>query len=191
MSVLISVKKGDTIYMGADTQTTVCGRSMNQKRESNLKIHKYKNGLLLGHVGNVASGFRIYSCNELFEDIDGELTKEYIVTSIVPKIIEILAKNNLIDDEKKTMNGTFVIAYKDKAFRIYEDFKVVEGDLFVVGCGEDSSFPYLFEAYNSETINVNDVIIQALRASAKIKCFVGAPFVFINTKDLKFNFVKE
>ena len=61
MSIVIGIKKDGVIYMGADTQRTCGGTKCNCLSESNFKITRFKNGVLLGHVGTVRTSYLMYT----------------------------------------------------------------------------------------------------------------------------------
>ena len=48
MAIVIAYKKGDTVYMGTDTRVIVNEHKKNELCESNYKIQKMDNGLLVG-----------------------------------------------------------------------------------------------------------------------------------------------
>ena len=53
MSILIAYKKNDTVYMGTDTRVIVNDFKKNEICESNYKIQKLENGILLGMIAYV------------------------------------------------------------------------------------------------------------------------------------------
>ena len=186
MSVIIALKKDKSIYLGADTQRTcsnirtICGRN------ENWKITAYKNGVLLGGVGSVRVTNAVRVHNEWFEKIEGELTKEYIVKMIVPQMMLEFFEKGLVDEKRKNVDASFVIAYKDKAFCITRELAVYEADGFCIGSGAEFAYPYLYG--NSD--DIKQTILTALRGVAKRDITIGAPFILIDSVNLKFEIVE-
>ena len=60
MSIVIAIKKDDTVYFGADTQRTAGLSKQNCLCESNFKVTKYKNGVLLNYSANFSTPYEGY-----------------------------------------------------------------------------------------------------------------------------------
>lgn len=191
MSVIVAVKKDDAIYMGADTQATSSSLKYKTLIETSYKIKVINNDLLVGIVGNAKVGQFICSHSEFFKfDETKGLTKEVLVRDIVPQIYLCLKENKLLeDDEEQKDDYSFpcelILAFKDKLFKINDKFVVTNINKFVsIGIGEDFVNYALYNIdYKKE---INEQLKQAMKISGKYCPGIGAPFIFINTKDLTF-----
>ena len=89
MSVIVAIREGDTVYMGADSQRSSNIRISRGFNESFYKITRFENGILAGFCGPAAVKQRILSEKDIFTlDEDGVLTKKHIVNSVIPKLID-------------------------------------------------------------------------------------------------------
>lgn len=189
MSVVVAVKENGIVYMGADTQSTAGKKKKNELNESNFKIRRMGNGILVGTCGEVSSSQLLFSERNLFTlDSDGKLTKRHIVKEIIPKIIEVLKKGNKLDKDDGTMELAFLIAYKDCLYEILSDFFVLNLAKFAArGAGSE----FVLYSLSKENLPVRERILQALRISAKRIASVSAPYVLIDTEKQNYEVVEE
>ncbi|MFA6400901.1 MAG: hypothetical protein WCX31_04640 [Salinivirgaceae bacterium] len=82
-------------------------------------------------------------------------------------------------DEK---GGTFLVAYKNRLFKIESDFQVAENlnGIDAVGCGADFALGALFTILD-HSIPTKDKILKALEAAEFLSEGIRRPFVLINT----------
>lgn len=189
MSVVVAVKENGVVYMGADTQTSSGFRKVNYLNENEFKILKFSNGILVGICGVVASEQCLLAEPTLFSLEDGNrLTKKHIVNKIIPKIIEILAKNGCLDKDDGTMDISIILAYKDSIYRIKRDFTVFGVEKYAaIGAGKS----YALYSLINDGKTVQERILSALHISSKTVDSVSAPYILINTKDLKFEVIDD
>ena len=194
MSVVMAVKQGDRIWFGADTQTTRGGDRYNQLSPNDYKVMKFDNGVLLSATGETVTSQILLAHPDWFTvDEKKGLTKEHIVTKIIPKIYETLEEEDLLEKEDKgtppVMKCTLLMAYKDKLFEICRDLQVIRyEDYQATGSGANAINYGLSKI--DKTKDINEQLLRLLRISAKLDSNVSAPFILIDTKDLKFT-VKE
>lgn len=190
MSVIAAVKQGDRIWFGADTQATRGTDKYNYLSPSNYKVIKLESGVILSWTGETAMKQFIFSHPEWFcVDEKKGLTKEYIVTKIIPRMFEALREEGILEkgeeDIPPLMTGTMLIAYRDKLFEICRDFQVVRyEDYQASGCGANSIFYGLSKIDKTE--NINAQLLNLLKISERHDTGVSGPFVFIDTQDLKY-----
>ena len=194
MSVVMAVKQGDRIWFGADTQATRGGDRYNQLSPNDFKVIKFENGVLLSATGETVTSQIIFSHPEWFAvDEKKGLTKEFIVTKIIPKIYETLEAEGLLEkDDRGTppvTKCTMMLAYKDKLFEICRDLQVIRYEDYQASGSGATAVNYGL-ARIDKTKDINEQLLRLLRISAKLDCNVSAPFILIDTKDLKF-IVKE
>ncbi len=196
MSVIFAIKQGDTVYMGADTQTTISRNGSHTGKEfftdaqnhyeGNYKIIKLSNGVLIGYTGEAFFGQRMLVHSEWFDDVPKEgLSKRYIVEKVLPKLFETFKNEGLIDLDSGEieMDLSMLIAYKDKLIRFDRNFDIVDVDRYgVVGSGQIFGLPSMIDT----KFDARSAIIEALRISAGYDLYVDAPFTLIDTKLLEF-----
>ncbi len=193
MSVVIAVKQGDRIWFGADTQATRGTDRYNQLAPNDFKV-TILGGMLLSITGETRIAQFIQAHPEWFTvDEKKGLTKEHIVTKIMPEIYEGLNDAGLLEISERgtppTMNCTIFLAYQDKLFELCRDLQVLRyEDYQASGSGANAVQYGLSKIDKSKDINAQ--LLRLLKISAKHDANVSAPFIFVDTKDLKFT-VKE
>lgn len=188
MSVIIAVKENGIVYMGADSQTTIGDNYEKENRlnENDFKIHKLENGMLAGLCGKVKSSQRIlYDKDILTLDKNGMLTKEHILTHIIPKLLEKI--DEIGEREKGNINSSLILAHNDSLYKI-------DGKLRVKKCTEyakdgSGSKNVDFPLHYYRNLPIKERIITTLQESARRDLNVSGPFVLIDTKEQKFEIV--
>ena len=194
MSVVMAVKQGDRIWFGADTQSTRGTDRYNQLSPHDFKVTKLDNGILLAMTGETASSQFILAHPEWFTvDEKKGLTKEHIVTKIIPKIYEGLEVEELLEREDRgtppITKCSIVIAHQDKLFEIFRDLRVIRfEDYLAIGSGSNAVIYCLSKIDKSK--DINEQLLRLLKISAKYDVNVSAPFILIDTQDLRYT-VKE
>lgn len=197
MSVVVAIKKDGVVYLGSDSQVTRGGTRTSLTNPNNFKIWKVKgvDNCLMGHVGLLREACVIRVMENLVREIDvihDEVNFEYVVTRIVPKIIDELKEFNYIETEGKfkNMESKYLFAFKDKLFIIGYDASVIEIDDYVaMGSGESESIGSLLTTNSDEDPETR--IIKAIKASAAHDIYVDYPIILSNTKDLEFKVILE
>ena len=186
MSVIVAIKDNGAIYMGADSQTTSSNRKFTYLNETCHKIVKLDNGILVGFCGKVAARQAILSYGDIFTlDGNGELTKEHIVTQIVPKLVDKIEQ--IGDEERGSLDVSILLAYKDVMFRIPSSMCVFkQNEIARIGAGMDFVDYTLWERTD---LPVRDRIIKALVSSAKRTESVSGPYVLIDTLTSQYEIV--
>ena len=193
MSILIAYKRKDTVYMGTDTRVIINDVKRNELCESNHKIQRLENGILLGVSAERMERQTIFAYSHLFTlDKKGELTKKHIVKEILPKLYKVLEDEGLLmekEGETSYMRAVILLAYKDVLFEICSGFGVLRyEDGQALGLASDYAQATMMHI--KETDDVNEQIVKALDIVAKYCHYVGAPYLLIDTKDGKYQLVK-
>lgn len=195
MSVVIAVKQGNRVWFGADTQATCGTERYNQLSPNDFKVAKLDNGVLISSTGETATSQIITAHPEWFTvDEKKGLTKEYIVTKIVPELYAALSEEELLERGDRgtppVMKITILLAYKDKLFEICRDFQVLRyEDYQATGSGSNAVLYGLDKL--DKTKDIKEQLLRLLRISAKHDANVSAPFVLIDTKDLEYEIKGE
>ena len=194
MSVVMAVKQGNRIWLGADTQSTRGTDRYNQLSPHDFKVTKLDNGMLLSMTGETASSQFILAHPEWFTvDENKGLTKKHIVRKIIPNMYKALEDEELLEREDRgtppITKCTIMIAYQDKLFKICRDLQVIRHeDYLAIGSGSNAVVYGLSKI--DKTKDVNEQLLRLLKISAKHDANVSAPFVLIDTQDLQYT-IKE
>lgn len=187
MSVIVAIKENGVVYMGADTQSTAGRTKVNHLCESDIKIIRYENGMLVGFCGSVPSKQFILSQNDVFVlNSEGKIDKKHIVTEIIPRLMDMMPniKREKDDDE---MGVSILLAHKDKLYKITPKFCVVSLNTYGhSGAGECYAY---WELYGRDDLPVREKLLKALTVSAKWEETVGGPYILIDTKNLEYEIV--
>lgn len=192
MSVIIAIKKDDVIYLGTDTRYSDGGNLISLLNENMLKIWKVegRESCLMGQVGIQREASAIRACKDIIEET-ATIDFAYVVNYVEPRIREVLKEHEFIDvnDPYGTMKSRFILVSNDKMY-IIDRGSVLEYDDFVaIGSSECEAFGSLVSTQNEK--NPEKRILEALRVSAMHDVYVGAPFVLIDSKTMKYKIEKE
>jgi len=194
MSLIIAIKSGDTIFLGADTQSSTDTLKVNHLNEERFKLKKMPQDFIVGSVGLVIGGQTLAFHPEWFELPKSRLCdKRYIVENIINPFFKTLEVHNYDLKESafgvKDLPGSFVIARQDKLFEIKASGSVIEvADCIAIGSGSEYAIPALRSALS---VSSKERILLGLRIASKFDQAVSPPFILINTKTLEYEIVKE
>lgn len=197
MSVVVAIKDGDNVYIGADSQVTRGGSRVSLSNPNNYKIWKVKGveNCIMGHVGLVRDACAIRVLDDIVREIDilkDRVNYEYIVNNVMPKIIDELKNRSYIKDEGvfEGLESKFIFAYKDKLYIIGNDASVLEFDDYcAIGSGESEAIGSLTTTLKDE--NPKERIVKAIKASAIHGIYVDYPIVITDTQNTKFEIISE
>lgn len=193
MSILLAVKKNNTVYMATDTREIVSGNKRNNLCEASFKIQKQDNGMLVGITGDRFTRQTLFANSDVFTlNKKGKLTKKHIVTEIVPQIIDLLDAHGMLmqnEDGFIGMKARIILAYQESMFEICAGFLVIKYE-DVQALGEASSGAEVVLFNSKPDDDVEERLIRALDVASKYCLTVGEPYLLINTKDLEYTVVK-
>lgn len=158
MSVVVAIKDGNRVYMGADSQSTKGSTRITLRNPNNFKIWKVldSNNCLMASVGASRDANVIRLVQGIVDEYD-EFAKRvnyrFVVKYIVPNIVRELKRAGFIKDENyiEHINSAFLFAYKDKAFLIDSDLCVLEIDDYVaIGSGAPEAIGSLLSTEGEE-----------------------------------------
>ena len=192
MSILIAYKKGDTIYMGTDTRVIVNDHKKNELCKCNYKIQKLDNGMLVGITGERIERQTIFAYSDIFTlDNKGELTKKHIIKEIIPSLLSVLEKEDLLikkEGELPYMKVGMLLAYKDTIYEICSSFAIIKYEDFQV-LGRAADYAQATMINTNESDDINERIVKALDIAAINSQCVGSPYLLIDTKEMKYKLV--
>ena len=186
MSVIVAVKDGDTIYMGADSQTSSGSNKIHYLNATGYKIRRLDNGILVGFCGSVVASQTILAIQNVFTlDEDGKFTKKHIVREIIPKLVDKMEQ--IGDTSSGSLEVSILLVYKDQMYKITSRLNVIHlNQVACIGAGDYYVNYYLFERLD---LTVRERILKSLIESAKRSDSVGGPYVLIDSKNLEYEVI--
>lgn len=195
MSLIIAVKSGDTVYMGADTQSTAGDWKVFSNQPAERKIQRMQSGLLVAHAGPVRNAQIVQAEQGLFTvPADGPLTKRYIVENIIPRLYRCYRENGLFKEEsdgypRPRIPDAYLLAWQDRLYeisgvlhvKVLEHYGIIGAGRDVVSCG--------VEGINDQA-PIPEQILDSLRVGSAHVTSVGGPYYLIDTKHQKFSLRK-
>lgn len=175
MSLVVAIKDNNRIVLGADKQVS----TEFNKDHTCTKIWAVPElpGACMGGVGSARAN-QIIQYSQIIDknDVDEDnFDTGYVVTKVVPSIVATLKANGM-DCELKdapsvlTCPNTFLLAYKDKAWLIWNDLSVSELDEYLaIGSGADVATGALFATKDE---NPFERIVTCIDAAAETTLFV-------------------
>ena len=186
MSVVIAIKENGVIYMGADTQVTSGNKKENELNTNSLKIALLDNGLLVGVCGKYGLKQQIIADKSIFTlDKNNMLTKQHIVTNIIPKLSRWVKNSDKANYTE--LEVIFLLAHDNILYFIGDELNVIKINNFAkIGAGK-GCVDYALSCFNY--LPARERIIKALAESANITESVSGPYVLIDTKHKEFEII--
>ena len=196
MSVVVAIKKGDKVYIGADSQVTRGGTRTTLKNPNNYKIWQVKgvDHCLMAHVGMVRDANIVRLMGGIISDYDiyrDIVDYGFVVRRLVPAIISELRGAGFMKDEQyfTFMESKYLFAFKDKLYLNNSDGCVIEIDDYVaMGSGEDQAIGSLL---STEKEDPEIRIVKAIKASAATDIYVDYPIILTDTESTEFKVITE
>jgi ATP-dependent protease HslVU (ClpYQ) peptidase subunit len=147
--------------MGTDTRVIAGDTKRNELCECNYKIQKLDNGMLLGISGERLERQTIIAYSEIFTlDKNGELTKKHVIKEIIPNLLSVLKKENLLiknDGEAPYVKSVILLAHKGVLYEICSGFAVIKYEGFQI-LGSAANYAQATMANTKETDDINENI---------------------------------
>ena len=174
MSLVIAIKDKDRIVLGADKQVSA-GDSKNHTSTKIWPVAEL-DGAVMGGVGS-ARASQIIQYSDIIDKnhFKVEPTTDYIICSLAPIIAQTLKANGIVVEPGEgglcdLMPNSFIFAYKDRAWLIWNDLSVSEiDDYLAIGSGSDVARGALFVTADK---NPFDRIVSCIDAAAENTLFV-------------------
>lgn len=186
MSLVIAIKDKDRVVLGSDKQASVG----DYKNHNNTKIWEVQDlpGAIMGSVGTArASQIIQYSSvvdKNCLENINN-INTDFIVNSLAPTIATALKANGFNIDSTPdslctVLPNSFLFAYKDKAWMIWNDLSVTElEDYLAIGSGSDVARGVLYATMDK---NPFERIFTCIDAATDSTLFVDGGIDLLTTK---------
>ena len=196
MSVVVAIKEGNKVYIGADSQVTKGGTRTTLKNPNNYKVWRVEGvkHCIMGHVGNFRDTNIVRCMDRLVTDYNvfcGHVGYEFVVKKIVPDIVDELKRYGMIKDDKyvEHLDSEFIFAFRDQLYLIGMDKSVIEIDDYVaMGSGEDQAIGSLL---STEGEDPKERIVKAIKASAAADIYVDYPIILTDTENGEFEIITE
>ncbi len=198
MSVVVGIKEGKKVYLGADSQVTRGGTRTTLNNPNNYKIWKVDSSkhCLMGHVGNLRDANIVRLMGSVVDDYDeyrNRVDYRFVVKYLVPQIIKNLREANFLkgnDGEYLDfMDSSYLFAYKSHLYVINTDCSVIEiNDYVAIGSGASEAIGSLL---STEGEDPKQRIIKAIKSSAANDIYVDYPIILSDTKDTEFEIITE
>lgn len=122
-------------------------------------------------------------------DKDAEVDHKYMVTKVVPRIIELFKK--VASKVESDRGGNFLVVTSSHVFEVQEDYSVIENMSGVGACGAgDVAALAAYTGINyikhffTEPVTEETKILAVMRTAEEINPFVKAPFTILDTKNI-------
>ena len=190
MSIIIAAKIKDHVAMICDSAESAGDSVSTLTERERFKIRKLGE-VLVGSAGRVRCIRRLVEHPEWFDTGGEPFDKRFIVTNVVSRLFDELARFRMLNTEGDfpENEASIVIAYKDKLFCIDDSFAVREVDKFAsVGCTKELIRPYLMDMEEGSEV---DVMLKMMRLSSELSASVGPPYRYIETAELEYKSIQE
>lgn len=195
MSVVVAIKEGNKVFVGADSQTTKGGTRRTLANPNNFKFWKVGNTdhCLMAHVGWVrdANLIKLLDLVSEYDVYKNNVDYRFVVKVVVPAIVETLSNAKYIELDKlhDGIDSSFLFIYKDQLYSIGSDLSVLEIDDYVaIGSGANQAVGSLL---STEGEDPKSRIIKALKASAASDIYVDYPIVIIDSESMQHEIITE
>ena len=183
MTCIVGLVHNGVTYIGADSLGSDGHSKMVRKDRKVFKMRDTDRAVL-GYTTSFRMGqLLMYADGLLKTDTFTDINHRYLVTSFIPRVLDLFESNNYGGDRNNgKYGGTFLLGYKDKLYKIYDDYQVAESvvQYDACGCGEEFALGSLYSTANLQ-MSPQERVLQALRASTEFSVGVQAPYYIMNT----------
>ena len=183
MTCIVGLVDNGVTYIGADSLGSN-GHSKMVRKDRKIFKMRDTDKAVLGYTTSFRMGQLLMYANGLIEKNEFiEVNHRYLVTTFIPKVIDLFDSNDYGGSKNDgKYGGTFLLGYKDKLYKICDDYQVAESLLQydACGCGEEFALGSLHSTANLQ-MSPQERVLQALRASSEFSTGVQAPYYIMNT----------
>lgn len=170
-------KKNNKVVMGADS-AGVSGLDVTLRKDEKV----FKNG---DFVVGCTSSFRMIQLLRFSFNPPRVYDKEiyeYMCTDFINDVRKCFKDGGYLQrfNDGDERGGIFLVAYKDRLFKIESDFQVAEASQGYDACGCGETYA-LGSIYNTSKSNAETIVIDALKCAENFSGGVRSPFVTYST----------
>jgi len=184
-----------TIYIGADS-AGISGHDITLRNDPKVFIKTNKtDSFIFGFTSSFRMGQILMSSNfnppvQKIDDTDFN----YLITDFIDEIRKSFKNGGYLkkSDDGSDDGGTFLVGYRDKIYKIENDFQVGEPliNYVSIGAGEDYALGAM-SILDENNDNVEDKIYKALKTAEKFNTAVHKPFKILHiTKEVTNKHIK-
>lgn len=183
MTCIIGVIDKGITYIGGDS---LGSNGYNGTVRKDKKVFKLKDtsNAILGYASSFRMGQLLTYATGLIDKRDEpKIDHEYIVTKFIPSITKLFENNGYgKNNSGEKQGGVFLLGYKNKLWKIENDYQVGESfdNYDACGCGEEYALGSMCTTENMDLTPI-ERIHKALQSASKFSVGVSAPFYIINT----------
>ena len=174
------------VYMGADSCASNGFKKETRKDRKIFKPENNKNFLISFttsfRMGQLLMYSNIFPTEDEIQKNNMKIDHKYITTILIPRIQNLFKEGGFGTDDE---GGIFLIAYKNKLFKIESDFQVSEflSEFVCGGSGEYHANGCLYGLQYNSDISITNKIHKALQCASEYCLGVEKPFYIMNTSD--------
>jgi len=180
MTCIVAWAENNKICIGGDS-AGVAGYDMQIRADEKV----FKNGeMIFGFTSSFRMGQLLRFSLTLPKKKENQDDYDYMCTDFINSVRECFKNGGYLQkytdgDEK---GGTFLVAYKNRLFKVENDFQVGEtiNGFDSCGCGQDFALGVLFTLEKQE-LTTEQKLTKALEAAEFLSTGVASPFVLIGT----------
>ena len=179
-------KQNDCVWIGGDSLGSN-GYTKSVEKQSKVFRNEIFKNVVMGSTSTFRHIDLLKYSTDLFNEVDfykkTELNHKYMVTTFIPKVIE-LFKNGLVSYDEEHRGTNFIVGAGNNIFEVQTDYSILVPELGFcsVGSGEDVAMGSLITTKDMD-MSIPDKIKLALQAAEGYSCGVQRPFRIINTKN--------
>jgi ATP-dependent protease HslVU (ClpYQ) peptidase subunit len=185
MTCIVGLIDKDTVYIGADSLGSN-GYSKVSRRDKKVFKLPDTNNAVLGYTSSFRMGQLLMYGTGLIDTRDEpNIDHKYLVTKFIPNVIKLFEDGGYgRNNSGEKLGGSFLLGYKNKLYKIGDDYQVGESfeDYEATGCGEDFALGSLMTTEEADLTPI-ERIHKALQAASKFSTGVAPPYYIMNTRN--------
>ena len=187
MTILVTYKVNDTIYLGSDTQITnggqtgyCSGKWIKLKLNETDSCHIGVTGFLK-FIDFFKYGFTVpaFHNDENFE--------EYLHTKLAPKITEILTQRQIapVKDSRLDTESIILIVYENNVYVLEYDAAPVkiEDDFYATGSGMYYAYGAYHVLWDKDDVDGRQKVVTCLGAACRYDVYCGGAYQIMEIKN--------
>lgn len=193
MSAVVAIKANGRFYIAADKMRKRLDFYWRVNDEFNFKIHRLKNGIIVGAVGPLSQSQKLYLNESWFNTPKGvAFDKKFIVTSILPKYTEVLRKFNLFESEEDDdpvvprISASFIIANGEDAFLIDNTLGVFVIKDYAAICDDGQSGVFENLEYVLDKSDPEKYLVETFKKASETLSNILPEIIVIDTVNTEF-----
>lgn len=173
-------KENNRVWIGGDSAaSSTCEVSI--RRDPKV----FKNGEFVFGCSGSYRMIQILQYSFIPPEVKTEDIRSYMCTDFINAVREAFRTNGFLQKSEfgDEHGGFFLVAYKDKLFKVQEDFQVSErlDDFDACGCGDAFALGAL-SALSQTDLNAHQKLLTALETSSKMALGVAPPYTVLFTE---------